>query len=210
MSLGTFKTTEGGVAWSRGRGAAKVSLLIDFNAIKRWARKTEQDEKALWKSAYAAACSGLKKKFYSVVRNAGGVEGVPKFRDFEEFTNELRSIRGRTSPMGGILAAKDSIGAWKRNGYQIIGWKDYLKEVAIRFQDGGSAADDKWFSDPVYRRAWHRQGIRDVPRSYAHNPRKVLPQPFGAYVERYLKDWAQSAYFKRLARLMAKNGAVTL
>ena len=206
MSVGSFKTTEGGVNWSRGRGAAKVTILLDFKQLEKWARKTAQDEARLWTSAYSAACSGLKKKFLSVVKKAGGVEGVPKFKDFEDFTKSLRAIRGKTAPMGGILAERDSVGAWKRNGYQIIGWKDYLEQVAVRFQDGGTNSDDKYFADNDYRRMWHRLGIRVVPEAYAHNERKVLPEPFGSYVDRYLEEWARGAYYKKLARLMVKNG----
>lgn len=35
--------------------------------------------------------------------------------------------------MGGKLADKSSVGAWKKNGWQIIGWKDYLRDTAISF-----------------------------------------------------------------------------
>lgn len=208
MTLGTFKTTAGGISWSRGRGAAKVTLVLDFGTLEKWAKKTAQDEKRLWHTAYSAACSGLKQKFFSVVKHAGGVEGVPKFRDFDEFTKTLRAKTGRNSPMGGILAQKSSVGAWKRNGWQIIGWKDYLAKVANRFQDGGDRADDGKMADNLRRRNWHRLGIRDIPRVYTHNPREILPEPFGEYVRKHLEEWAQGAYYKQLARLMVKNGGM--
>ena len=92
-------------------------------------------------------------------------------REFAILCRSDPNLYAQTVAIPGSIEPEKIIALAERNGYQIIGWKDYLKEVAIRFQDGGSAADDKWFSDPVYRRAWHRQGIRDVPRSYAHNPR---------------------------------------
>ena len=207
-AVGTIKNAAGGVTWSRGRGAAKVTLFIDYKSIGRWAKKTRQDNELLWRKAKAAACKGLKDKFRRVVENAGGVEGVPKFKDFDDFTLALREKRRITRPMGGVLADKQHIGAEKRNGIQYIGWKDYLKDVAIRFQEGGDAKDDAKFTDPGSRRLWHMEGFKTIPDAYAHNPRRVLPEPFGSYVKQYLVEWARGAYFKALARLMIKNGGV--
>ena len=49
--------------------------------------------------------------------------------------------------------------------------------------------------------------IREIPREYAHNPREVLPEPFGSVVKRHLQEWAQGVYYKELAKLMQKRGA---
>jgi len=39
------------------------------------------------------------------MQNSGGVVGVPKFKSFEQFTNELREVNNISSrKMGGILA----------------------------------------------------------------------------------------------------------
>lgn len=203
-----MKLTDTGVIATAGRGRNKtVTLDVSFKDLERWAKRMEIDERAMWRRAYGRACAALKGRFSKIVRNAGGVEGVPKFRDFEEFTRELRAKRGTSSrPMGGVLANKANIVAFKRNGWQIIGWPDRLADWAVKFQDGtGGQAE---LNDPRTRRAWHRLGIREIPREYAHNPREVLPEPFGSQVKKHLEEWAQGVYYKELTKLMQKRGAV--
>lgn len=190
-----------------GRGRSKTVVLdVSFKELERWAKKMGLDERKLLSRAFGRAVSGLKAKFRKVISNAGGVEGVPKFRDFEEFTKTLRAATGRTAKMGGVLADKANIVGYKQNGWQIIGWPDRLAEWAVRFQDGvGGESSERYFTDPKYRAAWHRRlKLSDIPRAYVHNPRKVLPEPFGAYVRKNLDTWAQHTYYKDLARRMQK------
>jgi len=202
-----FKLTDSGVLSTSGRGAAKVAIEISFKELERWARRQRIDTAKLMQSSFGRACSALRGKLRKIMASAGGVEGVPKFKDFEDFTKELRSKTGRSSPMGGVLADKSRIVAYKRNGWQVIGWPDSLAEWAVNFQDGiGSAAYDPFRND-ADRHAWHRLGIRDIPRAYVHNPRRVLPEPFGSYVDRYLIQWAKGAFYKELARQMQKARA---
>lgn len=208
-SLGTFKVSDGGVTLSRGRGAAKAVLLeVSFKELELWAARNGVDEKRLWRKSYGRACKGLKDKFQKVVTRAGGVEGVPKFKDFEAFTKELRgkSRPPKTAPMGGRLADKKVIVAYKIGNKQIIGWPDGMAKAAVNFQDavGGKSADF-FLSDPKSRRRIHQLGIKDVPRTYAHNPRRIIPEPFGSYVQKHLEEWARGAFYKDLARQMAKK-----
>ena len=49
-----------------------------------------------------------------------------------------------------------------------------------------------------------RKGIKEIPRTYAHNPRKVLPEPFGSYVDAHLEEWAKGAMYKGLAQMYQK------
>ena len=199
--------TDSGVIATAGRGRNKTVVLeVSFKELEAWAKRVEIDERAMWRKAYGRACSALKSRFSKIVRNAGGVEGVPKFHDFEEFTRELRTKRGTSSrPMGGVLANKANIVAFKRNGWQIIGWPDRLAEWAVKFQDGTGGPE---FNDPRTRYAWHRLGIREIPREYAHNPRRVIPEPFGTHVDKYLDKWASGTFYKDLARQMARRVAV--
>lgn len=107
---------------------------MSFKDLERWAKRNAVDTSKLMQKSLANACSGLKAKFRKVVQHAGGESGVPKFKSFEEFTQQLRGLYGTASrPMGGKLASKESIGAWKQNGWQVIGWKSYLKSIAERF-----------------------------------------------------------------------------
>lgn len=127
-------TSIGSVISQSGRGEGKVTLVVSFKELETWAHRNAVDTNKLMQKSLANACSGLKAKFRKVVQHAGGESGVPKFKSFEEFTTTLRRSYGKTgNPMGGTLASKQSIGAWKRNGWQIIGWKDYLKSIAERF-----------------------------------------------------------------------------
>lgn len=196
-----------GVVATAGRGRNKtVTLDISFKALEQWAKRVQIDERAMWRKAYARACSALKGRFSKIVRNAGGVEGVPKFKDFEAFTRQLREKRGTSSrPMGGVLADKSNIVAFKRNGWQVIGWPDRLADWAAKFQDGDG---DTQFNNPRTRHSWHRLGIRDIPSEYVHNPRRVLPEPFGSQVKSHLDEWARGSYYKELVRIMQKRGVI--
>lgn len=132
--MAKFSIGSSGVNITSGRGAAKVTIEVSFAELDAWAKKMKIDTEKLMEKSFANACSGLKKKFTSVVQHAGGECGVPKFKDFEEFTNELRQVQGISGRlMGGKLADKSSVGAWKKNGWQVIGWKDYLRDTAISF-----------------------------------------------------------------------------
>lgn len=198
-----FSVTSSGVTGTSGRGKAAVSFTLSFREIESWAKKMKADEKELWRLSYGRAVSGLKKKFVSTVAAGGGSNGVPKFRDFEDFTTEYRRVRGVSSPMGGVLAEKRSVVAYKRGKAQVIGWHDALGEVARHFQDGFGGADaEAMFTDARQRRYIHKRGVKDVPRSYVHNPRPVINPYFLQYVKAHLDEWARQAYFKGLAKLM--------
>lgn len=199
--------TSTGVDFVAGRGKNKmVTLSMTFKELERWARRQRIDTPRLMRRSFGRACSGLKKKFCQVMQNAGGVNGVPKFRDFEEFTRSLRASSGKSAPMGGVLAEKAHIVAFKRNGWQVIGWPDDLAGWAVKFQDGGDAMAERQLEDPSWRAYIHRKGIHDIPRNYAHNPRRVLPEPFGDYVKQHLEEWAKGAFYKELARQFQKAG----
>ncbi len=198
-----FSLTDTGVSVTSGRGKNAVALVISFKEIEAWATRMRKDTKELWRLSYGRAVAGLKKKFIQTVLSGGGLNGVPKFRDFEDFTKTLRAKSGRSAAMGGVLADKANIVAFKRNGAQVIGWGDHLHEAAISFQEGrGGPNAEKWFTDPNYRRSWHRQGIQDIPHAYAHNPRMVLMPYFADYIKAYMDEWARSAYYTGLVKLM--------
>lgn len=198
--LGTFKNTGTGITLSR-RGAG-VLLDVSYKELEIWAARNGIDEKRLWKRNFGRAINAIKSKLVSVVTKAGGVEGVPKFTDFEAFTKELRTARNMTRPMGGVLANKKSIVAKKVGNTQYIGWPDRLAEWAVKFQDGTPSKD---FSDNSWRHYLHKLGLKEIPYTYQSNPRRVLPEPFGGYVEKYLVEWARGAFYKDLARQMAKK-----
>lgn len=201
--LGTFTTTGTGVTLTRGRGANKLIVFdVSFRELEKWARRNGVDEPKLWRRSYGRAIRNIKSKFSKVIRSAGGVEGVPKFKDFESFTDELRAKTGRTSPMGGILANKANIAAWKQGDTQYIGWPDRLAQWAVKFQDAEPSRD---FADTSWRHYLHKLGIKDVPTTYTRNPRRVLPEPFLSYVRKHLDEWARGAFYKDLARQMAKS-----
>jgi len=192
-----------GVQMTRGRGAAKVSLVISFKELETWAKKQQIDTAKLMSRSFGRAAAGLKKKFIEVMERSGGVNGVPKFKDFEEFTKQLRNI-GPNYKLGGTLADRRRIVAFKRAGWQVIGWPDSLAEWSVKFQD--AVGDQAQLNDPSWRRWAHRRaGLREVPRQYVHNPRRVIPEPFGEYVKQNLETWAKGAFYKELTRQMQKG-----
>lgn len=203
--LGTLSVGAGNVTLSRGRGKNKAVVLdVSFKELEIWAAKNGVDEKKLWEKSYGRACHGLKQKFRKVVSNGGGCEGVPKFKDFEAFTKELREKTHKTAPMGGILSDKSLVVAYKIGNTQYIGWPDTLKKGAENFQEGAGGWSADLFLQSDKSRHWlHSLGIKDVPHEYVHNPRRVLPEPFGSYVDKYLDEWAEHSFYKELARQMA-------
>ena len=198
-----FTLTATGVSVTSGRGANAVSLVLSFKEIDAWAKRMEKDTKELWRLSYGRACAGLKKKFIEVMQKSGGVYGVPKFKDFEDFTKSLRAMRGNSATMGGVLADRANVYAYKRNGAQVIGWPDRMENSACAFQEGrGGAMAEMWFTDPNCRRSWHQAGLKDVPRAYVHNERMVIEPYFVDYVKKNLDEWAKGAYYTGLVRLM--------
>lgn len=204
-----FSVTDSGVTMTKGRGRNAVALVLSFKEIEAWAKRMKVDEARLWRNSYGRACHGLKKKFADVMKNAGGVLGVPKFKDFEDFTKELRKNKVKKDrPIGGVLADKSKVVAFKRNGYQVIGWPDYLEDAAESFQEGRGGPDaERYFTDPHYRHFMHLRGVKDVPHSYVHNERMVIVPYFVEYVRKHLDEWAKGAFYKELARQMNKQGA---
>lgn len=205
-NLMAFAVTSTGVIATKGRGSAKtVTFSVSFKELDRWAKKMRYDAPAVLDRTFAMAAKSLKKKFEQVIRHAGGVNGVPKFHDFEEFTKSLRAVRGESSrPMGGILAEKHVAVFYKKNGYWVVGWPDRLAEWAVKFQDGGDYRAEADFQSDSFRHWMHVKGIHDIPRQYVHNPRLVFPEPFGSFVSANLDEWARHIYYKALARKFQK------
>lgn len=205
--LGTFSVGNGNVTLTRGRGKNKtVALNVSFKEIEVWAARNGIDEKKTWDKAWNRAMSTLRGRLQKVVKGAGGYEGVPKFKDFEQFTKELRAVTNRTSPMGGILSDPKMIKWEKRGKVNYIGWLDRLAEWAVKFQDGEPGFLSDWyFTTPEGRHTMHEKGIKDVPLEYIRNPRRVLPEPFGSHVDKYIEEWARGAFYKDLAKQMAKK-----
>ena len=185
------------------RKGAGVVLDVSFRELERWAAKNRLNEKLLWHRAYGRAIKGLKNKLQKVITLAGGVEGVPKFKDFEAFTLDLRRVQHKASPMGGILAEPHVIVAYKRGDRQIIGWPDRLADWAVKFQD--AVGNESFLTSRENRYRLHRLGIKDIPRVYTHNPRRALPEPFATYARANLDDWAKHSFYKDLARQMIKS-----
>ncbi len=198
--------TATGVDFLSGRGKNKtVTLSMSFKQLEDWAKSCGADMDKVIQRSRGRACAGLKKKFQQVIKNGGGVNGVPKWRDFEEFTQALRAARGSSAPLGGILAEPYVVVSYKLNGAQVIGWPDRLADWAVKFQDGGDTLAEQQLQDDSWRAWMHRKGIKEIPRTYAHNPRPVLPEPFGTYVDEHLDDWAKGALYKGLAQMFAKH-----
>lgn len=208
LHLAKFSIIGQSVGITSGRGKNKFTLEVSFKELEAWAKKMNVDTEKLMEKSFANACSGLKIKFLKVIQHAGGECGVPKFKDFEAFTNELRQVYGTSNrPMGGKLAEKSSIGAWKKNNWQIIGWKDFLKDAAIKFQDAIIGNAEKTLNDNQFRQYLHIKGIKEIPRVYTQNKREVIPEPFGEYVKEHLVKWAEGSFYKSLARMMQKTAS---
>lgn len=199
--------TDTGVTLKKGG----VKLDLSFAQLERWAKRMKIDTPRLTARSFGRACSGLKKQLVQVMERGGGIHGVPAFKDYEPFTKELRRNANQdpTGPIGGILAEKYRIVAFKRNGAQIVGWPDKMENLSEAFQEGrGGSRAEAYFEDKDLRRIMHRRAASaEVPRSYVHNPRQVLEPHFREHVAANLIKWAKGAYYKELGRLMLKGAA---
>lgn len=207
-----YETTSSAVNIVKGRGKNKlVTLSISFKELDRWARRMAIDAPKLLNQSYGRAVRGLRLKFEKTVVAGGGVNGVPKWKDYEDFTRQFYTARNKPLRMGGILAERSNIVGYKINGWQAIGWKDSaagggdLKGWAERFQDGGDSDADVRIAGETFQ-SWCRDLGIAPPTAYAHNVRPLLPEPFGAYVKENLDNWAHSAYYRELAKQMQKAG----
>lgn len=202
--------TESGAEISRGRGAAKVSIEVSFRELERWAKKNKIDTKRLMKRSYGRACSGLTRKLAAIMQHGGGINGVPRFKAYESITQEMRRARGvdPNGPIGGMLAMRKNIKAWKSGGKQFIGWPDAIGDIAEKFQSGFGERFDSW-EDKDFRAHIHRRfGLSDIPRSYVHNKREVIEPHFHGYVKSNLDYWAEHIFYKELARQMQRSGSI--
>lgn len=208
-----YSLTDTGVRISSGRGANAVAIEVSFEKIESWARKMKIDTSAVFKRSFGRACSGLKKQLQVVMREGGGANGVPKFKDWTDFTRQMRERQTwrQHKSMGGVLADPRRIVAFRRNGYQVVGWPDALAAFAIKFQDGYDATSERQLSDSSWRHWVHaKMRVDDVPNVYAVRRREVIEPHFREHVAENLDKWANAIYFKDLARAMRKAGAIAV
>lgn len=211
-----YSLTDTGVRISKGRGANAVALELSFADLTKWAKRMQLDTDALFTKSFGPACSAFKKQLAVIMRGGGGEYGVPKFKNWEDFTREMRSkIRRPFNQMGGVLSDPRRIVSFKRNGAQVIGWPDALCEWALAFQDGTGKANGSngqadlnsfWWRHRVHK----KYGIDDIPRNYVSNPRAVIEPFFHDHVAKNLDEWVHAIYFKKIARKMKESGAVAL
>lgn len=208
-----YSVTGTGVAISKGRGKAAVSIEVSFKAIENWARRQGIDTPKLLKKSFGKACSGLKKQLVAVMQRGGGDYGVPRFRDYEAFTAEYRreTDRDPTGPIGGILADKNRMAFFRRGGWQYFGWPDELRRVAEAFQEGrGGSEAEGWLQNKRVRAWLHGNDVNPVPLAYSHNSRMVIKPYFMDHVRRNIDDWAEKIFYKDLAKQMQEAGAVSI
>lgn len=207
-----FKSIDSGVLYSKGRGAARVELRISFAELERWAKRNAVDTQKLLDKSFGKAASGLKRQLVAVMKNGGGVNGVPRFKSYEDFTAEYKRSQHKDADgkIGGVLADDRRIVAFKRGGWQYVGWPDGMENLVEAFQEGrGGSYAEAWLNNKRVRNYLHFTAqIRDVPRSYVHNPRAVLEPHFHDHVVKNLDDWAHKIFYKDLAKqMMEKRGA---
>lgn len=206
--MAKFTAIDTGVLFSKGRGKARVELQISFAELERWAKRNAVDAPKLMHRSFGRACSGLKKQLAVVMQQGGGVNGVPRFKSYEDFTAEYKRSLNKESDgkIGGVLADDRRIVAFRRGGWQYIGWPDRMENLVEAFQEGrGGSYAEEWLNNRRVRHYLHFTAqIRDVPRSYVHNERAVLEPHFHDHVAANLEVWAKNIFYKDLARQMMK------
>ncbi len=168
-------------------------------ASRRVLRGLEKRFPRTMRAAFGAAATRAQNRLRKVMRQAGGVYGVPRMAAHHEISTYLRPGQ----KMGGILAEKHVIVKYKVDAdTQYIGWPDGLARWASNFQDQATRP----FTDGQ-RRWMHHKGLRDVPTTYQRPERDVID----SFASNLAAEWPGMVlerfnYYYR--RNMAKYGSV--
>ena len=190
-----------------------VAIRISMPQIEKRMRRLSADLPKLRARSLKTIAGNILKTMRKTMRVRGGLNGVPAFQDFEDFTKELRAIEGRSSrPMGGVLAENKMVRYEALTPFSSprpsirIGWQDFLSDVAVKFQLGAGGQDaEARFTDKGWRAAYHRKGIADVPRAYVHNPRPFMDEFDRGYVKPNLQKWVDGYVRRTLANQIARE-----
>lgn len=207
--------SSGGDFW-RVTGTKKypgVTIDVDLSQIQKCMRRCREKLPKIRAKSWAKATGTLHKQLQMAMSKGGDpARGVPKFKDWEDFTKSLRKFRGwkkKDHKMGGVLADRDRIVTHYTKNFitgtttQYFGWPDKLRDVAVKFQDGEGDSYDK-FQDVDWRHYCHRIGFKDIPAAYVHNPRPVIA-PFKKHAIAKVNEWAKAMIHKTIAGLIARE-----
>lgn len=163
------------------------------------------------RAAFGAAAKRARRRLVKVMRQAGGVYGVPAMAPHNEISTYLRPGQ----KMGGMLAEPNYIVMFKRSpDEQVIGWPDSsakppkskgkfvgLSEWARKFQEAETRPMKDWERDYLLRR-----GIFHVPGTYSRPERDVI-NSFAADLARDWPGLVLEMFEKKYMSYRAKHGA---
>lgn len=189
-----------------------VEIRISMKEIERRMRRMRDKLPKLRERAFKVQMGTILKQMQKAMASGGGVYGVPRFKEYESFTKDLRKAYGRDAngPIGGNLANKhmfryDALTPFSSTRPKVrIGWLKGCEDSAMKFQLGQGNTPDP-FTDRQQRHQWHRVLATDeLPDHYVHNQRQLII-PFERHVTENLQKWIDGYVRKTLANKIARE-----
>jgi len=209
MGYGTTRALADGSGY-RNTLKGGVEIRISTKEIERRARRLRDQMPALRARAFKTQMKTILGQMKKAMRQGGGVYGVPKYADFEQFTKDLRAATGQSGRMGGKLADDhvfryDALTPFSSARPKVrIGWIEGLTNSALKFQLGTGNSPDP-FTVAHTRHYWHKVlATEDLPSSYLHKERQLIV-PFERHVHENLQKWIDGYVRKTLAHQIAKE-----
>lgn len=178
-----------------------IQVRLEFTGESyRTLSRLERETPRTFRAAQRAAATRAQNRLRKVMRQGGGVYGVPSFAPLNSLTIQI----GRyTGPIGGVLAEKDKIVKFRNGDGWVIGWPDRLAGWA-----GGWQRSEKYLFNDVQRRWMHinhrsLDGVK-LP-AYYDRPARPIIDPF----TQHLADWFPGeviAQFERKVKNLLKRG----
>jgi len=209
MGYGSTKALADGSGY-RNTIKCGVEIRISTKEIERRARRLRDQMPAIRARAFKTQMKTILGQMKKAMRQGGGVYGVQKFADYEQFTKDLRSATGKNGRMGGRLADDhvfryDALTPFSSARPKVrIGWLEQMTESALNFQIGKGNSTDP-FTVANNRHYWHKVlATETLPSAYVHKERQLIV-PFERHVHENLQKWIDGYVKKTLAHQIAKE-----
>ena len=180
-----------------------IQIQLEFTGeSRRHLARLERETPRTFRAAHAAAATRAQNRLRKVMRQAGGVYGVPTFAPRHQMTLLLRP--GRQA--GGLLADKGMIVKFRRGDGQVIGWVDRVAQWASCYQGAARYEFEPWQKRSLHADNRSLDGYH-IPAYYDRPARKVI-DPFAANLQSEFPAMVLEQFERAVARRMAKGKVI--
>ena len=181
-----------------------IGVALEFtDESKRLMARLERETPRTFRSALAGAATRVQNRLRKLMREQGGMYGVPKFAERHELTGMLWPGR----KFGGVLAEEDRIKKYKKGDGWVVGWVDRLAEWASAHQGSLRYEFEPWQKSFFHRKAGARLKGYKIPAYYSRPARPVI-DPFAARLSRGFPGMVIEMYNKAVKRRQKKGQVI--